>query len=97
MKPITYFLQKNISFTWDKSTQETFEELIKILTSDPCFNILTFLKPYYNINASKYAIESVLQQHFNNNKLFPIAFASRTVNKTELNYSTTEKETLAIV
>lgn len=47
-------------------------------------------------DASNYAIGAVLSQN-NNNKDLPIAYASRTLNEHEVNYSTTEKELLAIV
>lgn len=52
---------------------------------------------FLNTDASDYAIGSVLQQETEKGILKPIAYASRTLNKAELNYSTIEKELLAIV
>lgn len=47
-------------------------------------------------DASNYALGAVLSQVIDRIEK-PIAFASRTLNKTESNYSTTEKEALAII
>ncbi|XP_062539282.1 uncharacterized protein LOC134207592 [Armigeres subalbatus] len=49
-----------------------------------------------NGDASKYALGAVLSQ-INDNKDHPVAFASRTLYKHEINYSTTEKKALAII
>ena len=55
----------------------------------PNFNQLFILK-------SGYAIGAVLSQE-NNKEDKPIAFRSRTLNRAELNYSSVEKELLAII
>lgn len=47
-------------------------------------------------DASNYALGAVLSQVIDKIEK-PIAFASRTLNKTESNFSTTEKEALAII
>lgn len=47
-------------------------------------------------DASQYAIGSAISQGEIGHDL-PIAYASRTLNKAERNYSTTEKELLSIV
>lgn len=47
-------------------------------------------------DASNYAVGAILSQGVVNNDR-PIAFASRTLNKAEQNYSTTENELVAIV
>ncbi|XKL60483.1 hypothetical protein PGB90_007540 [Kerria lacca] len=97
-KPLTLLLHKNCKFEWNNQTQEAFSKLIKILTSDLLLQYPDFSKTFYlNTDASNFAIGAVLQQHSKENQLLPISYTSRTLNKAELNYSTIEKETLAIV
>ena len=45
-------------------------------------------------DANDYVISAVLGQR-REDKLFVIYFASRTLNSTQMNYTTTEKETIA--
>ena len=63
---------------------------------DPVLIHPDFSKPFVLTNdASNYALGAVLSQ-IHNLKDHPVAFASRTLNHAEVNYSTTEKEALAI-
>lgn len=52
---------------------------------------------FLTTDASHFAIGGVLAQEDEDQNLKPIAYASRTLQKAELNYSTIEKEMLAIV
>ena len=64
---------------------------------DPILAYPDFSKSFIlTTDASNYALCSVLSQLFDC-KDHPIAFASRTLNHAEVNYSTTEKEALAII
>ena len=97
-KSLTQLLRKNEPFIWEKSQQDCFHELIAILTSDPLLHHPNFAETFYlYTDASMYVIGSVLQQKDIQGCLRPIAYASRTLNKAEINYSTIEKETLSII
>jgi hypothetical protein len=67
------------------------------LTNTPLLQYPDFSKPFIlTADASGYAIGAILSQgKLGQDK--PVAYASRTLNKAELNYATVEKELLAIV
>lgn len=96
-KPLTSLLKQDVPFIWSDLCQESFEKLKKILTSEPLLQYPDFTQPFnLTCDASGYAIGCVLSQGPIGKDL-PIAYASRTLNKAEINYSTTEKELCAIV
>lgn len=81
----------------DEEYKKAFEELKLILTSDQVLAYPDFEIPFIlTTDASNYALGAVLSQIQNNTEK-PIAFGSRTLSNTEENYSTTEKEALAIM
>ena len=93
-KPLSLLTHKNHEFQWTDEQQKSFERLKKEMTSDKLMlHFPDFTKEFaLNTDASSYAIGAVLSQDER-----PIAFASRTLNSAEQNYSTIEKELLAIV
>ncbi|KAL4085150.1 hypothetical protein QTP88_027442 [Uroleucon formosanum] len=96
-KPITNLLRKGIEFIWTSECQEAFEKLKIILCNEPLLQYPDFEKPFIiTCDASNYAVGCVLSQGVIPADL-PIAYASRTLNKAEINYSTTEKELVAIM
>ena len=96
-KPLTSLLKKDAKFVWNNEQQLAFETLKNKLLSAPILSYPDFTKPFIlTCDASNYAISAILSQG-EIGKDRPIAFGSRTLNKAELNYSTTEKECLAIV
>ncbi|KAL4127326.1 hypothetical protein QTP88_011501 [Uroleucon formosanum] len=96
-KPITNLLRKGIEFIWTSECQEAFEKLKIILCNEPLLQYPDFEKPFIiTCDASNYAVGCVLSQSVIPADL-PIAYASRTLNKAEINYSTTEKELVAIM
>jgi len=96
-KPLTTLLKKDVIFKWTDLCQEAFDTLKKILTTEPLLQYPDFTRTFnLTCDASNYAIGCVLSQGPIGVDL-PIAYASRTLNRAELNYNTTEKELCAIV
>jgi transposase InsO family protein len=96
-KPLTSLLKKDVTFRWSDLCQQSFEQLKDLLTQSPILQYPDFSKTFnLTCDASDYAIGCVLSQGPIGKDL-PIAFASRTLNKAEVNYNTTEKELTSIV
>lgn len=97
-KPMTRYLKKDAKVDVSNSDYiKAFNELKEIITSDQILAYPDFNLPFIlTTDASNYALGAVLSQ-IQNGIEKPIAFGSRTLNKTEANYSTTEKEALAIM
>lgn len=96
-KPLTSLLKKDAPFLWSESQQAAFERFKSILCSEPILQYPHFSKVFIlTTDASNFAISGILSQG-DIGKDLPISYSSRTLNKSEINYSTTEKELLAIV
>ncbi|GFV18344.1 transposon Ty3-I Gag-Pol polyprotein [Trichonephila clavipes] len=91
-------LKSGVEFHWGPEEVEAFNSLKKALTSDPVLGMYDERASCTEIHtdASGYGIGAVLVQ-IQNNVEKVIAYASRTLTKAEKNYSTTERECLAIV
>lgn len=96
-KPLTNALRKGESITHSKEFVTAFEKCKNILSGSDILQYPDFSKPFIlTTDASNFAIGGVLSQGpIGSDK--PIAFASRTLNKSEEKYSTIEKELLAVV
>jgi hypothetical protein len=96
-RPLTQLTKKNESFKWTDCHQQAFESLKDALTSDSVLAHPKFDQPFIlSTDASDYAISAILSQ-LHGDKERPISFASRMLNAAERNYSTTQKELLAVV
>lgn len=96
-KPLTNLLKKDIKFTWSDECQKSFDTLKKALCSEPILKYPDFTKTFIlTTDASNKALGAILSQGEIGQDL-PICFASRTLNKSENNYTTTELECLAII
>lgn len=71
-----------------------------MVTSAPCMRLVDYSDPTLllelHTDASQYALGSALL-HKENGKLYPVAYHSRKFSNTEANYSTTDREMLAII
>ena len=82
---------------WTSEADQAFIELKKALTSAPVLACPDFKKPFtLHTDASSVGIGSVLTQDIEGVE-HPVAFHSRLLSKTERNYSTTERELLAVL
>nr|GEW21639.1 reverse transcriptase domain-containing protein [Tanacetum cinerariifolium] len=96
-RPMTRLLEKDTPFIFSKECVEAFQTLKRKLTKAPILIAPDWDMPFELMcDASNFAIGAVLGQrkekHFR-----PIHYASKTMTKAESNYTTTEKEMLAVV
>lgn len=98
MTPIYKLLQKDVAFNWDRECQMAFNKIKSEICSD---RVLVHFDPKIPLilttDACKSAVAGVLSHVFTDGTRKPISFVSRALNKAELNYSTIEKEALAII
>ena len=96
-KPLTDLLKKDKEFLWTSLQQHAFETLRRTLTTKPLLIYPDFEREFIlTTDSSNFALGAILSQgEIGNDK--PISYASRTLNRAEQNYSTTEREALAIV
>ena len=98
LQTLNQLLQKNQEFTWSPKCEEAFTKAKDSLTSS---NVLVHYDPILPVvlenDASQYGIGAVILHRFPNGDEKPIAYASRSLNSAEKNYSQIEKEGLAII
>ena len=95
--PLYKLLKRDAKFEWSQEQDHAFERLKAKLTSQPILQYLDFCKEFVlTTDASNTGLGAVLSQGPLGKDL-PIAYASRSLNKAEINYVTSEKELLAIV
>lgn len=96
-KPFTSCLKKGAKINLTPEYLACFEHCKTLLTNDPILTYPDFSKEFIlTTDASNVALGAILSQGpIGSDK--PIAYASRTLNDSEINYSTIEKELLAIV
>jgi len=95
-RPLSQLTKKETPFSWNQEQQHAFTLLKEALCKEPILQYPNFSLPFIlTTDASNYAIGGVLSQKHDNGDL-PIAYASRILNPAEGNYSTIEKELLAI-
>ena len=95
--PLNELLKKDKKFSWTKECQISFDELKKRMTSAPILQYPDFTKQFVlYTDSSNFALGAYLTQDFEG-ILKPIAYASRTLNKSERNMSTVEREILALI
>ena len=96
-KPLTDLTKKETSFNWQKEQQEAFEELKRKLISYP---VLAHYDPsretQIRTDACAYGIGAILLQKIDED-WHPIAYMSRLLKKSQLNYHISDKECYAIV
>ena len=96
-KPLYKLLEKDAKFEWDAECQKKFEELKAYLTTAPNVRALDWHLPFKVMcDASNLVVRAVLRQRIEG-KSYVVYYASKTLNEAQINYTTTEKELLAVV
>lgn len=96
-RPLCNLLAKDVEFDWTDECDEAFRVLVTKLTTAPIMQAPDWSLPFEIMcDASDYAVGAVLGQRIES-KHFVVYYASRTLNNAQMNYSTTEKELLAVV
>ncbi|GKB65849.1 reverse transcriptase domain-containing protein [Tanacetum coccineum] len=96
-RPMTHLLEKNTPFIFLEDCILAFQTLKKKLTEAPILIAPNWDQPFEIMcDASDYAIGAVLGQRIEKH-FRPIHYASKTMTEAESNYTTTEKEMLAVV
>ncbi|XP_015583460.2 uncharacterized protein LOC107262404 [Ricinus communis] len=96
-RPLTKLLGKDVLFVFTDICIEAFDRLKQAL-----IYALVMQSPNWNLpfeimcDASDYAVEAMLGQR-KDSKLHAIHYTSKTLDSTQINYATTEKELLAVV
>jgi hypothetical protein len=96
-KSLTYLLQKYVAFDFDEKCLAAFRTLKSALVSAPIIDPPDSSQPFKVMcDASYYAVGANLGQR-KEGRVHAVYYASKTLNKAQLNYATTEKEFLAVV
>ncbi|KAM2111924.1 hypothetical protein ACFX1R_014489 [Malus domestica] len=96
-QPLCRLLQKEVSFEFNEACEQAFNHLKDLLTTAPIIVPPDWSLPFELMcDASDYALGVVLGQR-KDKRPHVVYYASRTLNDAQLNYSTTEKELLAVV
>lgn len=93
--PMRQLLSKDVEYIWDEPQVQAFEEVKNILTSSPG-PVLAYFDPAkvltLQVDASKFGFGASLLQEGR-----PLAYASKSLTPTEVNYAQIEKELFAIL
>ena len=96
-EPLTRLLRKEVKFKWDERCQSAFAQLKLLLMEKPVLRTPDFNREYHLFtDSSDVASGAVLMQE-HNNVCHTVAYYSKQHNAAQRNYSTVEKECLAVV
>ena len=95
--PLCNLLAKDVTFEWSQACEAAFDKLKTMLVSPPIMRSSNWDLPFEIMcEASDYAIGAVLGQK-EDKKAFVIYYASKTLDSSQSNYTTTEKGFLVVV
>ena len=97
-EPLTNLLKKSTKFKWNEKCQDAIDHLKAILKSAPVLLAPDFDKCFkLAVDASDVGIGALLLQEDDNGIDHPVCYFSKKFNKHQKNYSTIEKECLALI
>lgn len=90
--PLRELLENSVAWHWEEPQEESFKNLKKALGSAPTLQYFnTSLPILLSVDSSSYGLGACLMQNG-----LPVAYASRSLSKSEKNYAQIEKEMTAI-
>lgn len=96
--PLTKLSSPKLTFVWSDECQLAFQRIKDMLTAHPVLAIPSFDKPFKLLtDASNVGMGAVLVQEGQEGEDHPVAYFSKKFDRHQLNYSTIEKEALALV
>uniref|UniRef100_A0A8C9TDM7 Gypsy retrotransposon integrase-like protein 1 n=1 Tax=Scleropages formosus TaxID=113540 RepID=A0A8C9TDM7_SCLFO len=97
-EPMFALLREDAHFTWSPECQQSFDHLKLRLTRAPVLVLPNFGKPFtVHTDACDVGLGAALTQTGEDGLERAVAFASRTLHKSERLYSTSEKECLGVI
>ncbi|KAL5505305.1 hypothetical protein EMCRGX_G006717 [Ephydatia muelleri] len=97
-KPLQRLTEKNVTFEWNESCQNAFDQLRACLVSAPVLAFPDYSKTFIlDTDASENGIGAVLSQGQDDGSECVIAYASRSLSRQEQRYCVTRRELLAVV
>jgi hypothetical protein len=96
--PMEKILKKDCLFQWSEECQQSFNTLKQEMVTAPILVFLDWSKEFHvHVNGSFISLAVVLAQPRERYIDHPLSFARRNLSSTEINYTTTEREGLAMV
>ena len=93
LAPLNALNRKGVKWQWGQAEQKAFDSIKRVMAKETLLHYPDFNKPFeIHTDASKYQIGAVITQEGK-----PVAFYSRKLRDGQHNYTTTERELLAIV
>ena len=98
LHPLNQLLEKDHTWEWSHKCEDASKVANRLVTSE---QVLAHYDPDLPVrvacDASPYGLGAVLSHMMSDGSEKPVAFASRTLNRAEINYSQIDKEALALV
>jgi hypothetical protein len=96
--PMEKLLKKECQYEWTDECQQSFDILKQKMVTTPILVFPDWSKEFHvHVDASSIALGAVLEQPGEGDIDHPLTFSSRKLSTTEVNYTTTEREGLAMV
>ena len=97
-KPLTDLTSAKVPFRWTEKEDAAFKEIRSRVTEQSELYIPDWNDQFYiNVDASDFAMGAVLYQRDKSKEAHPIAYASKSFAKSQLNWSATEKELFGVI
>ena len=95
--PLNQLTRKGVAFTWSVVCSQAFRKLKELLVKAPVLAYPDFSREFtLTTDASNIGLGAILSQEVDGREVV-ISYASKSLSKAESNYSTTERECLAVV